>query len=318
VFVEMTENACVNGALYRYVAAGFAGSTFSWSITNGTIVNDYNDTIYVDWGDQIITGTIELIETSVNGCVSAPVTLEVDVGSPDLDLGEDRGTCFGSSITIDPEGDFASYLWHDGSIGPDYTSDQEGWVSLVVTDINACKASDSVYITVHDLPEVDLGPDTSLCGDVGIILDAGTDGIYYLWSTGDISQEISVFMGEKEEYWVEVEDEYGCKSSDTVIVNECLVEFYFRDIPTAITPSDGNGLNDYWEIEKLASYSQAVVEIFDRWGTLVWRSEPGYSTPWDGRNMKGRDMPMDSYHFVIELNTSAKKDFITGIITVIR
>jgi len=89
-------------------------------------------------------------------------------------------------------------------------------------------------------------------------------------------------------------------------------------MPTAITPGDGNGLNDFWEIDELSNFSQAVVEIFDRWGTLVWRSEPGYSTPWDGRNMRGNEMPMDSYHFVIELNTDAKKDFITGVITVIR
>ena len=61
-----------------------------------------------------------------------------------------------------------------------------------------------------------------------------------------------------------------------------------------------------------------MVEIFDRWGTLVWRSEPGYSNPWDGRNMKGNEMPMDSYHFVIQLNTGAGKDAVTGIITVIR
>ncbi|MCD4711458.1 MAG: gliding motility-associated C-terminal domain-containing protein, partial [Bacteroidales bacterium] len=177
---------------------------------------------------------------------------------------------------------------------------------------------DSVYVSIYDLPEVDLGPDTSLCGDEGLVLNAGSDGIYYRWSTGEISQEITIFTGNPEEIWVEVENEYGCLSGDTIIVNECQVDFYFRDIPTAITPSDGNGLNDFWVIDKLASYSQAVVEIFDRWGTLVWKSEPGYSNPWDGLDMRGQEVPMDSYHFVIELNTGARGDHVTGIITVIR
>jgi gliding motility-associated-like protein len=115
-----------------------------------------------------------------------------------------------------------------------------------------------------------------------------------------------------------VENEYGCLGFDTITINNCSVEFYFRDIPTAITPSDGNGLNDFWQIDKLASFSQAVVEIFDRWGTLVWRSEPGYPSPWDGRNMRGNEMPMDSYHFIIQLNTGAEDDVVSGIITVIR
>ncbi len=244
--------------------------------------------------------------------------MQVIVDGPDLELGEDAGTCFGTSITIDPEGDFASYSWQDGSTAPDFTTDQEGWITLEVTDSNGCGARDSIYLTVYDLPVVDLGPDTVVCGDVGIELDAGTDGIYYEWSTGDISQVITVFMGGSEEYRVEVENEYGCIGADTVRVRNCSLDFYFRDIPTAITPGDGNGLNDFWEIDKLANFSQAVVEIFDRWGTLVWRSEPGYSSPWDGRTMNGNEVPMDSYHFVIELNTDAKKDFITGIITVIR
>jgi gliding motility-associated-like protein len=314
----MTENACVYGPLYRYVASGIAGSVFTWNITSGTIANDYNDTIYVDWGDQELTGTLELVETSVEGCVSDPVILQVVVDGPDLDLGADVGTCEGTSVTIDPGGDFASYLWHDGSTGSEYTTDQEGWIRLEVTDPYGCAARDSIYLTVYDLPVVDLGPDVVVCGDEGVVLDAGTDGIYYQWSTGEISQEITVFMGGNEEYWVEVENEYACIGGDTIIVRNCSVEFYFRDIPTAITPSDGNGLNDFWVIYKLASFSQAVVEIFDRWGTLVWKSEPGYSNPWDGRNMKGEEMPMDSYHFVMQLNTGSKDDVVTGIITVIR
>jgi len=96
----------------------------------------------------------------------------------------------------------------------------------------------------------------------------------------------------------------------------CNVEFFFRDIPTAITAND-DGVNDVWNLEKLSGYSQAVVEIFDQWGALVWRSEPGYPAPWDGRNMRGQMMPVDSYHFVIDFNdgTDAR---VNGIVTVIR
>jgi len=175
-----------------------------------------------------------------------------------------------------------------------------------------------VYVTVWELPVVDLGPDTSLCGDGEVLLDAGPDGIVYRWSTGEGSQQIVVRMGDPEEIWVEVENEYACLARDTVIVASCPLDIYFRDIPTAITPGDGNGLNDFWRIDKLATFPQAVVEIFNRWGNLTWRSEPGYSTPWDGRDMNGNEVPMDSYHFVIELNTGNKKDVVTGVITVIR
>ena len=59
------------------------------------------------------------------------------------------------------------------------------------------------------------------------------------------------------------------------------------------------------------------MEIFDQWGTLVWRSEPGYPEPWDGNNMNGMEMPVDSYHYVIDLNDGSG-DIVIGIVTVIR
>ncbi|MCK4748273.1 MAG: gliding motility-associated C-terminal domain-containing protein, partial [Bacteroidales bacterium] len=315
-FVEKTENACVNGPLYRYVASGQPGSLFTWNITNGTIVNNFNDTILVDWGGQVITGILELFETTTDGCISTPVTLQVDISGPSLELGENIGICRGTSETIIPEGDFASYLWQDGSTGSEFSTGQEGWITLKVSDSNGCETRDSIYLTLIELPIVDLGPDTSICGDAGIVLDAGSDGLIYRWSTGENSQEITVYMSERREIWVEVESEFGCISMDTVIVDECLPEIYFNDIPTAITPND-DGVNDVWNLRKLASYTQAEVEIFDRWGTLVWRSEPGYSEPWDGRNLRGNLVPMDSYHYVIELNVGSQ-DRVTGVVTVIR
>ena len=109
-----------------------------------------------------------------------------------------------------------------------------------------------------------------------------------------------------------------CKFMQTCqsYINACNFEFYFRDIPTAITPND-DGINDVWNLVKLQGYSEVVVEIFDQWGTLVWRSEPGYPQPWDGRNMQGNMMPVDSYHYVISINDGSD-DHAVGIVTVIR
>ncbi len=311
----MTENACTNGPLYRYVASGMTGSTYSWSITNGTIVQDYNDTIYVDWGDQIVTGTLELTEISVNGCTSIPLSLEVEVGGPELELGEDVGLCRGNSITFDPEGDYTSYLWQDGSTGPVYTTDQEGWVKLEVWDAYGCSALDSLYITVYEIPEVDLGPDTTVCVDEGLVLDAGTDGNIYSWSTGDVSQRITVYDDGDQEIWAEVENAFGCVGRDTVFIEACDIYYEF-DPPTAITPN-GDGVNDVWNLYGLLEFPQSVVEIYDQWGTMTWKSEPGYSIPWDGTDMNGRAVPVDSYHFVVYFNDGSDERYI-GIVTVIK
>jgi gliding motility-associated-like protein len=291
---------------------------FEWTVEGGTITRHYGDTIIVDWNVGPGSYTITVLETSIDGCAGELKSGVVGVGAPEIDLGGDTYVCEGEFIEIEAEGDFDSYLWQDGSTGSSYITDEAGWISVEVSDSYGCIVSDSLYLSVNELPFVSLGNDTSLCGEEGLLLDAGQDGEIYTWSTGDISRTITVYEYGDQEIWVISEDAFGCSNSDTILIEACDVSFYFRDIPTAITPSDGNGLNDFWVIDKLQEYPQAVVEIFDRWGTLVWKSEPGYSNPWNGRNMKGEEMPMDSYHFVMELNTGAKKDVLTGIITVIR
>ncbi|HYW96961.1 MAG TPA: gliding motility-associated C-terminal domain-containing protein [Bacteroidales bacterium] len=301
------------GVVYR--VKGTTGSTFVWNVEGGTIATDWGDSISVNWGDREGLYTIRVQEFSQYGCPALPVTASVKVSAPDIDLGDDTGICAGESIEILPEGTFYSYLWQDGSTGPSFIASNQGYVSVAVTDEYGCSRSDRLYLTVHPLPDVDLGPDTSLCGIESILLDAGSDGVNYLWSTGDISQEVTAYAGQNT-IWARVTDEYTCTSSDTVVINACSVDERFKDMPTAFTPN-GDGQNDVWNIPQLAPFPQAVIEIYDRWGDMIWRSEPGYSDPWDGVSINGREMPMDSYYFIIDLNDGESEPF-TGTVTLIK
>jgi gliding motility-associated-like protein len=162
---------------------------------------------------------------------------------------------------------------------------------------------------------VDLGRDTSLCGNEELILDAGDDGVIFNWSTGQTSREITVFEGRKQ-IWVEVIDQNNCVDFDTIQINACSLDERFKDMPTAFTPN-GDGKNDVWRIPQIIPFPNAVVEIYDRWGKMVFRSEPGYSNPWDGISSDGREMPMDSYYFVINLGEGGKSS-LAGTVTIIK
>jgi gliding motility-associated-like protein len=175
---------------------------------------------------------------------------------------------------------------------------------------------DSMEVFQSDNPEVDLGPDTVVCDPEGLVLDAGDDGIYYTWSTGESGSQIVVYNDGDQEIWVEVENEYGCVAGDTVLISPCSPG-YMLHVPTGISPYHKDGKNDTWRIERLNFYSKATVEIFDQWGTLIWRSAPGYPEPWDGTNMSGKIVPVDSYHFVIRFNDGSD-EHIVGYITVIK
>jgi gliding motility-associated-like protein len=312
--IIQSERLCKDEGDVLYVADGFVGSSFTWSITGGVITADLGDSIFVDWGGLAGDYQLTMTETTINGCSSAPVILNVQLTSPTVELGADHFICEGEMVTVTPVGAFVSVLWHDGSGGSSYITDVSEMVRITVYDENSCTATDSVQVTVTGTPYVNIGNDTLLCGEQSLVLDAGNPGSVYEWSTGETSQAITVFTG-AQEIWVLATTEYGCSGGDTIMIYRCSVSDFFDNIPNAFTPNEDN-VNDTWYFDEAAAFPNIRIEIFDRWGQLIFRSEIGYPEPWDGRSINGKEVPMDSYYYVIDPGDGS--DQVVGTVTVIR
>jgi gliding motility-associated-like protein len=306
---------CAGDTGIAYFVQGWENSSYEWTIEGGTIIREFGDSIIVNWPEEPGEYTVAVRETSEQGCSGELKSALVLVSGVDVNLGDDAGICDGELFEIEVDNDIGSVRWHDGSILPVYSTGDEGWIRVEVINDYGCSSSDSIYLTIYENPFVDLGPDTTVCVEEGLVLDAGSDGDFYRWSTGAVSQQITVYENGKQLIWVELENGFGCVGSDTVLIEDCRYR-YFIDMPTAFTPN-GDGVNDVWNIYDLQKFNQAEVEIYDQWGTLVWRSGPGYSQPWDGNTMKGRAVPVDSYHFIIHYNDGSDERFV-GYVTVIR
>jgi gliding motility-associated-like protein len=73
-------------------------------------------------------------------------------------------------------------------------------------------------------------------------------------------------------------------------------------------------VNDTWNIRSLNEYGDCSVEIFNQWGSLVYKSK-GYEHPWDGK-YNGEAVAAGAYYYVIFLNNNDKK--FTGTVTIIK
>ena len=175
-----------------------------------------------------------------DGQVIVPVTLNVtDVA---LTATADKyEICYGGSTTLHAQGSGGS-----GSYTFSWTSDPPGFTStdpnpvvepeatttytVVLTD-GGITLQDQVTITVRALPDVNLGEDVAVCEGGEAVLDAGTGFSSYLWSTGATGSTISV--SQPGSYWVEVANQYGCSSRDTV-------EFSNYPLPVVSLGADKN------------------------------------------------------------------------------
>ena len=81
-------------------------------------------------------------------------------------------------------------------------------------------------------------------------------------------------------YLITVINDTGCIATDTIRIR--VIPDYSIYVPNAFTPN-GDGTNDYFRIYgKLNSLVYLEIQIFDRWGEVVFQSND-INFSWDGR-----------------------------------
>ncbi|GAA4315425.1 hypothetical protein GCM10023149_12030 [Mucilaginibacter gynuensis] len=90
--------------------------------------------------------------------------------------------------------------------------------------------------------------------------------------------------------------------------SECVVK-----IPNTFTPN-ADGYNDTWTITGLSKAPNCVVNVYNRYGTIVYQST-GYSKPWDGTS-SGSAIPSGTYYYMIDQRNGRPR--LAGSITILR
>ena len=81
-----------------------------------------------------------------------------------------------------------------------------------------------------------------------------------------------------------------------IMAEECIV-------PNVFTPNN-DGVNDTFKIDNLNGSWKLM--IFDRWGSLVFGSEQGQGTAWNGVNLQGYQADEGVYFYTL-INESTGK-----------
>jgi gliding motility-associated-like protein len=320
------------GSWDRYVATPdpiFTNSNFTWFINGADSIRYYgagNDSIKIKWGNKSGIDSVGVMETSEYGCQGDTSWFVVQVKGAVVNIGADKQFCFGDSVHFNAGSGYKSYIWNNDTSQKSQTynaiAKQTDTVSVVAVNSDNCPATSSAIVTVYPLPIVSITyngahfNDTSICDNQNIQLDAGTGGVMYNWNTGDYSESIVVQASMSTAFYkVTVSNTYGdltCSASDSVTIEPCSI-FLGNNIPTAFTPN-GDGQNDTWVIPGLEYAANASVNVYDRWGRLVYHSEHGYQ-PWNGK-YNGKYVPMDNYFYIIKVDNNSKA--VVGSIMVIR
>ena len=311
-----------DGAIDISLTSGLAPYVFNWSGPDGFTAST-GDISGLKAGEYILSITdVNLCSAYDTIILTEPGRLGIDVTLSSSFAGDYQINCAGSStgsIEVVPvnQAGAVTYLWSDGNTSSLRTGLPEGIYELIITDSNGCHADTTLQLTAPDSIKIEFNITQPLCPDMpdGSIELAVTGGVpgadyNYRWSDNSVNKDLSGIVSGL--YSVVVSDMNGCIARDSVFVEPiqelCLI------IPNAISPN-GDLINDYWNIGLKELYPEIEVKIFNRWGEEIWRSAKGYPDPWDGRS-KGSLLPIDSYHYIIDLHNGTKP--IMGTVTIVR
>jgi gliding motility-associated-like protein len=140
-----------------------------------------------------------------------------------VSIGPDRIKCNSDTLRLQATSGFMNYAW-----SPNYNISTINTQQVIINPAvdtsytlkaektPGCFAYDTVHITVHNSPPIDLGSDRSFCKGDSLVLDAGTGFTQYQWSNGSTTQQITTRAAGA--YSVIGSTAEGCKSFDTLNV----------------------------------------------------------------------------------------------------
>lgn len=197
------------------------------------------------------------------------------------------------------------YTWN----GQTYTQSGDYTQTLTGASVHGCDSIVTLHLEI-DEPEVTIvTSEDDFCEFGEMVLTAETAYEEYIWSTGETTQFISVTQPGL--YSVTV-TQGECQASDHYTVPTCEFHIY---MPSSITPSRSDGLNDYLFLPEYVHrfLTDFQIEIYDRWGELIyWSNDMNFK--WYGEKAHVSDV----YVWVIRVKNQEGKSFVyRGSVTVL-
>lgn len=282
-----------DGDLGISVTGGFAPYSISWS--NGDTTRDIND---------LSVGNYTVTVTDSFGCSSSKTYTINEPDSLTLTLTNLRNiSCFGDNdgtVSILANGGTApySFSWNRGQSTSRIDLLGKGSYDVTITDSKGCTVRGTYQITEPDPLLISYSENQSpSCGkengEVTLNIQGGVKPYNVIWNNGDMGRSLTdVSEGF---YKATITDSAGCvKDFDIQLKDGYKNKLYFAN---SFSP-DGDGINDVYEIlGQSECFTQARLEIFNRWGERIFATNKPFEEFWNGLVETKKSTKIDIYTF---------------------
>ncbi len=164
------------------------------------------------------SGAYSVAATDENGCLASD-SIEITFGGlvepPKINIEGSIPPCVGDTLRLRCNAN-AQLHWSTGDNTAEIYVTQSGIYSVTATTDDGCIYSDSNDVVFVGIQQVEIVGDSSVCQGKSVELTTNVEYNSYLWSTGETTRAITV--NNAGTYGIIAENEYGCKTYDTIEV----------------------------------------------------------------------------------------------------
>lgn len=298
------------------VNASFGTSPYSFLWSNGQVTSTISN---------LVAGNYSVTVTDANNCTSTSQTTINQPSAIQFSLSSTNPSCGNGSngtaeiTNVNGGTPPYTYVWAGGQTSSIATGLSSGSYVVTITDSLYCDTT--AIATLYNPPSMNIsdtsGIDATNMGYINItVLSGGISPFTYHWLNDSITTSSTFVVTDLPagEYVITITDANTCQITDTFTIEIQL------KIPSVISPNKDN-VNDNFEIIGIAGYNNVTIEIYNRWGDILFKFEgtgmeyTDATRRWNGM-YNGKDLPMGSYVYIIKLGPEI--DPITGVVSIIR
>lgn len=214
---------------------------------------------------------------------------------PALIMADTFSMCENSSVIINADTGYDSYLWSTGATTQSITVNEVGNYSVTVTKRHGnaiCSTTKSITVVASNkatITKIETRDFTATNNAITVLLSNSSIGNYVYSLDGINYQTSNTFYGlDSGQYTVYVKDTNNCG-----IAKE---EVFLLMYPKFFSPNN-DAVNDFWKIKFSMHEPGLKVQIFDRYGKFIAELAHN-SAGWDG-TLNGEKLPATDYWFLV-------------------
>lgn len=283
---------------HTYNAAGTYNATLVVTSSTGCASTVFNHPIVIEALPTVTLGTI-------NGVCNNEAAFALTGGSPATQAGVGTGVYSGPGVS-------------NGNFDPAAAGVGTQTITYTYTTQAGCAASATTPVVVSQSTALSIQPVEALCsdGDPVTLVPNVAGGVFS--GAGILGNTFNPSLSGAGTFTINYNiSSNPCADPATIqiVVNQgpckpCV------DPPKVFTPNS-DGFYDKWVVVNGTCAKVVKVNVYNRWGGLVYNSE-NYRNDWEG-TYKGKTLPDGTYYYVIEVQMQNRPPYkLTGNVTIMR